>query len=206
MTRFRIGVLIVFSVLLLGALFLLFSRELTGVDFLKTFFLQQLEASLRRKIEVDSVKLVVLPSIRLQLSHVAVYGHDDPTHVVFTAKHIDIVLRLLPLLRKQVVAKRIFLEEPTVTLHRFKNGQWNILAGIQTSTRDESGFQMLSRLLQIREATIQNGHITVTDEARPDAPSRPPAMTPLPVLATAGHRSAAEDARRVPGPSDRGAE
>ncbi len=168
MTRFRIGVLIVFSVLLLGALFLLFSRELTGVDFLKTFFLQQLEASLRRKIEVDSVKLVVLPSIRLQLSHVAVYGHDDPTHVVFTAKHIDIVLRLLPLLRKQVVAKRIFLEEPTVTLHRFKNGQWNILAGIQTSTRDESGFQMLSRLLQIREATIQNGHITVTDEARPD--------------------------------------
>ncbi len=168
MTRFRIVLLILFSVLLLGALLLLFSRELTGVDFLKTFFLQQLEATLRRKIEVDHVKLSVLPSIRLQLSHVVVYGHDDPTHVVFTAKNIDIVLRLVPLLRKQVVAKRIFLEEPTMTLHRFKNGQWNILAGIQTSTRDESGFQMFSRLLQIREATIQNGHITVTDEARPD--------------------------------------
>jgi hypothetical protein len=166
--RLRVVVLLIFGVLILGLLFLLYSRELTGVDYLKQFFLQQLEASLRRKIEVDRVKLVVLPSIRLELSGVAVYGHDDPTHVVFTAKDIDIVLRLLPLLRKQVVAKRIVLEEPTVTLHRFRNGQWNVLAGIQTSTREEGGVQMLSRLLQIREATIQNGHITVTDEARPD--------------------------------------
>jgi hypothetical protein len=165
--RLRVVVLLVFGVLILGLIFLLYSRELTGVDFLKQFFLQQLEASLRRKIEVERVKLVVLPSIRLELGGVAVYGHDDPTHVVFTAKNIDIVLRLLPLLRKQVVAKRIVLEEPTVTLHRFRNGQWNILAGIQTSAREEGGMPMFSRLLQIREATIQNGHITVTDEARP---------------------------------------
>ncbi|MGD9726445.1 MAG: AsmA-like C-terminal domain-containing protein [Nitrospiraceae bacterium] len=168
MKRLRIVVLLIFSVLVLGVLFLLYSRELTGVDFLKQFFLQQLEASLKRKIEVERVKLVVLPSIRLELSGVAVYGHDDPTHVVFTSKNIDIVLRLFPLLRKQVVAKRIFLEEPTMTFHRFKNGQWNVLAGIQTSTRDESSLQTFGRLLQIREATIQNGHITVTDEARPD--------------------------------------
>jgi uncharacterized protein involved in outer membrane biogenesis len=166
--RLRVVVLLVFGVLVLGVLFLLYSRELTGVDFLKQFFLQQLEASLKRKIEVERIKLVVLPSIRLELGGVAVYGHDDPSRIVFTAKNIDIVLRLLPLLRKQVVAKRIFLEEPTVTLHRFKNGQWNVLAGIQTSTRDEGGFQMFGRLLQIREATIQNGHITVIDEARPD--------------------------------------
>ncbi|HET6675121.1 MAG TPA: AsmA-like C-terminal domain-containing protein [Nitrospiraceae bacterium] len=168
MKRFRVVVLLIFGVLVLGVLFLLYSRELTGVDFLKQFFLQQLEASLKRKIEVDRVKLVVLPSIRLELSGVAVYGHDDPSHVVFTSKNIDIVLRLLPLLRKQVVAKRIFLEEPTIAFHRFKNGQWNVLAGIQTSTRDESSLQMFGRLFQIREATIQNGHITITDEARPD--------------------------------------
>ena len=107
MKRLRVVVLLVFGVLILGLLFLLYSRELTGVDFLKQFFLQQIEASLRRKIEVERVKLVVLPSIRLELGGVAVYGHDDPTHVVFGAKNIDIVLRLLPLLRKQVVAKDV---------------------------------------------------------------------------------------------------
>ena len=60
MKRLRVVVLLVFGVLILGLLFLLYSRELTGIDFLKQFFLQQIEASLRRKIEVERVKLVVL--------------------------------------------------------------------------------------------------------------------------------------------------
>ena len=47
-----------------------------------------------------------------------------------------------------------------------------MLAGLPSTTKDESAYQMFSRLLQIREATIQKGHITVTDEGttrrRPD--------------------------------------
>jgi uncharacterized protein involved in outer membrane biogenesis len=72
------------------------------------------------------------------------------------------------LLKKQVVAKRIFLDEPTVTLIRNRSGHWNVLAGLPSAAKDESAYQMFSRLLQIREATIQQGHITITDEARPD--------------------------------------
>lgn len=166
--RPRTVVLSLLGLVVAGVLILLYSRELFGVDILKNFFLQQLETSLRRKIEVDRIKLVVLPSIRLELTNVGIYGHDDPTHVVFSAKEIDIVLRLLPLLKKQVVAKRIFLNEPTVTLIRNRSGHWNVLAGLPSAAKDESAYQMFSRLLQIREATIQKGHITVTDEARPD--------------------------------------
>ena len=81
---------------------------------------------------------------------------------------MDIVLRLLPLLKQQVVAKRLFLEEPTVTLIRNRSGHWNILAGLPSAAKDESAYQMFSRLLQIREATIQHGHVTITDEARSD--------------------------------------
>jgi uncharacterized protein involved in outer membrane biogenesis len=101
--RPRTVVLSLLGLVVAGVLILLYSRELFGVDILKNFFLQQLETSLRRKIEVDRIKLVVLPSIRLELTNVGIYGHDDPTHVVFSAKEIDIVLRLLPLLKKQVV-------------------------------------------------------------------------------------------------------
>jgi len=111
---------------------------------------------------------VLLPSLRLELTNVGIYGHDDPTHVVFKAKEMDIVLRLLPLLKKQVVAKRLFFDEPTVTLIRNRSGHWNVLAGIPSAAKDESAYQMFSRLLQIREATIQNGHVTITDEARSD--------------------------------------
>ncbi len=166
--RPRAVVLSLLGLLVVGALLLLYSRELFGVDVIKNFFLQQLEASLRRKIEFDRIKLVVLPSIRLELTNVSVYGHDDPTHVVFKAKEMDIVLRLLPLLKQQVVAKRLFLDEPTVTLIRNHSGHWNILAGLPSAAKDESAYQMFSRLLQIREATIQKGHVTITDEARSD--------------------------------------
>lgn len=166
--RPRVVVLSLLGLVVAGALLLLYSRELFGVDVIKNFFLQQLETSLRRKIEVDRVKLVVLPSVRLELSNVGVYGHDDPTHLVFKAKEIDIVLRLLPLLKKQVVAKRIFLDEPTVTLIRNRSGHWNVLAGLPSAAKDESAYQMFSRLLQVREAAIHQGHITITDEARPD--------------------------------------
>lgn len=166
--RPRAVVLSLLGLLVVGALLLLYSRELFGVDIVKNFFLQQLEASLRRKIEVDRIKLVLLPSVRLELSNVGVYGHDDPTHIVFKAKQMDIVLRLLPLLKKQVVAKRLFLDEPTVTLIRNRSGHWNVLAGLPSEAKDESAYQMFSRLLQIREATVQNGHVTITDEARSD--------------------------------------
>ncbi|WHZ21492.1 MAG: hypothetical protein OJF47_000604 [Nitrospira sp.] len=166
--RPRAVALSLLGLLVLTVLLLLYSRELFGVDLVKNFFLQQLEATLRRKIEVDRVKLVLLPSIRLELGHVTVYGHDDPSHIVFKAKEMDIVLRLLPLLKKQVVAKRLFFDEPTVTLIRNRSGHWNVLAGLPSVAKDESAYQMFSRLLQIREATIQNGHVTITDEARSD--------------------------------------
>lgn len=166
--RPRVVALSLLGLLLVAVLLLLYSRELFGVDLIKNFFLQQLEVILRRKIEVDRVKLVLLPSIRLELGHVAVYGHDDPSHIVFKAKEMDIVLRLLPLLKKQIVAKRLFFDEPTVTLIRNRSGHWNVLAGLPSLAKDESAYQTFSRLLQIREATIQNGHVTITDEARSD--------------------------------------
>lgn len=166
--RPRAVVLSLFGLLMLGLLLLLYSRELFGVDLLKNFFLQQLETSLQRKIEVDRVKLVLLPGLRLELGNVSVYGHNDPTHIVFKAKEIDIVLRLWPLLKKQVVAKRLFFDEPTVSIIRNRSGHWNVMTGLLSVPKEESASQMFMRLLQIREATIQNGHVTITDEARPD--------------------------------------
>lgn len=161
-----VGLILVF--LILGLVFLFYSRELLGTDYLKDFVLQQLEASIGRKIEVDRVKFVVFPGIRLELSHVAIYGHQDPSHVVFTARQMDVALRLIPLLRKQVVAKRIALDEPRLELRRMRDGQWNVLAGLQTSLSETADLESFARLLLIREATLRNGHITLVDEARED--------------------------------------
>ncbi len=168
MFRLRLALVIVLAFAVLAVGFLSFSRELTGQDYLKDFVLEQLEESLGRKIDVHRVKFVIFPSIRVELTEVKI--HDPQSEqVVLTAKRIDLVLRLLPLLKKQVVGKRLLIEEPTLTLRRNERGRWNISDELNGPVDvDQHTMDMMARTLMIREATLVNGTITLIDAARPD--------------------------------------
>jgi uncharacterized protein involved in outer membrane biogenesis len=145
-----------------------FSPVLTGEDYLKDFFLQQLEQNLGRKIDVHRIKLVLLPKIRLELTQVAIHERNSD-QILLSAKKLDLVLRLLPLLRKQVVGKRLVIEEPTLTLRRDRNGHWNVLDRTNPlPSSDDEALEMLGRIFRIREATMINGTVVVIDEARSD--------------------------------------
>jgi hypothetical protein len=72
-------------------------------------------------------------------------------------------------LRKQVVGKRLLIEEPTLTLRRDRGGHWNLLDQMaQGGAADEGAVQTISRILRIREATLVNGKVIIIDDARPD--------------------------------------
>jgi uncharacterized protein involved in outer membrane biogenesis len=153
-----------------GVAFLWFSPYLTGEDYLKEFFLHQLEQNLGRKIDVHRVKLVLFPKIRLEMTQIVIHDRNQEG-VLLSAKKLDLVLRLVPLLRKQVVGKRLLIEEPMLTLRRDRSGHWNVLDREQPiPASDEEALQMLTRIFRIREATLVNGTVIVIDEARPDGP------------------------------------
>jgi uncharacterized protein involved in outer membrane biogenesis len=167
-SRLRLALVIVLTFGVLAVAFLSFSRELTGQDYLKEFVLEQLEESLGRKIDVHRVKFGIFPRVRVELIDVKI--HDPQSdHVVLTAKRADLVLRLLALFKRQVVGKRLLIEEPTLTLRRNQDGRWNVLDGLdgQADTGQRT-MDMMARTLMIREATLVNGTITVIDAARPD--------------------------------------
>ncbi|MDK2745204.1 MAG: AsmA-like C-terminal domain-containing protein [Nitrospira sp. BO4] len=168
MSRLRLALVIILSLVVVVGVFLAFSRELTGEDYLKDFVLKQLEESLGRKIDVHRVKFVVFPRIRVELSDVTV--HDPQSdQAVLTAKRVNLVLRLWPLLKKQVVGKRLLIEEPTLTLRRNERGRWNVLDGLNgQADTDERTMEQMARTFMIREAKLVNGTITVIDSARPD--------------------------------------
>lgn len=168
MSRLRIGLFVVLAIVLLAASFLFFTGALTGEDHLKNFVLQQLEQSLGRKIDVHRVKIVLFPSIRVELGDVAIHDRESDD-VLLSAKRVDLVLRLIPLLRKQVVGKRLVIEEPALTLRRNEAGHWNVLdaVGDRVAT-DRKTVDMMTRVFMIRQATIRNGQITIVDAARPD--------------------------------------
>ncbi len=167
MSKFRLFIGIVLILAGLSGAFLYFTGRLTGQDYLKDFVLQQLEESLHRKIDVHRAKFVLFPSIRIELTQVAIHDPNSE-HAVLTAKRIDLVLRLLPLLRKQVVGKRLLVEEPTLTLRRNESGHWNVLDGVhdQVAT-DRRTMEVLGRMFLIKQATLVNGTITIVDAARP---------------------------------------
>jgi hypothetical protein len=167
-SSFRLSFLIIFSLVIVVGSFLAFSRELTGQDYLKDFVLEQLEESLGRKIDVRRVRLIIFPSVRAELFDIAI--HDSRSeHVVLTAKRVDLVLRLVPLLKKQVVGKRLLIEEPMLTLRRNEDGRWNIFDGESTQAGADLGtMDMMARTFRIKEAKVANGTITFIDAARTD--------------------------------------
>jgi hypothetical protein len=163
--RTRVVVALIAILLVGGGALLMF---LPGDDYLKNFFLQQLEQSLGRKIDVHRIKLVLFPRIRLELTQVAIHDRNS-TDVLFSAQKLDLVLRFLPLLRKQVVGKRLFIEEPTLTLRRDRGGHWNVLDQVaHGGSADQDSVESIRRIFHIREATVANGKLMIIDDARPD--------------------------------------
>jgi len=166
--RTRVVAAIIAILLIGGGVFLIFSPYLTGADYLKDYFLQQLEQSIGRKIDVHRIKLVLFPSIRLELTQVAIHDRNSDD-IVLSAKKLDLVLRFLPLLRKQVVGKRLLIEEPTLTLRRNRGGHWNLLDQVvRGGSADHDAVQTISRIFRIHEATLVNGKLIIIDDARPD--------------------------------------
>jgi uncharacterized protein involved in outer membrane biogenesis len=166
--RTRVVVALIVILLISGGAFLVFSPYLTGNDYLKDFFLQQLEQSIGRKIDVHRIKLALFPRIRLELTQVAIHDRNSDV-VLLSAKKLDLVLRFLPLLRKQVVGKRLLIEEPTLTLRRNRGGHWNLLDQVvQGGSADQDVVQTISRIFRIREAALVNGKLIIIDDTRPD--------------------------------------
>ncbi len=161
---FVIGLAIVVVTGLLIVLFPFLSDQ----DRLKTFILQQVEASIGRKIEVAEATLEFFPRPHLTLSQVVIRDADT-SQVFLKAKRFDLVLRSTPLLRMQVVVKRMHIERPHMTLRRDRAGRWNFLtSGSDPAGSDSTLGNPLGLVMLIQDTTLTEGVVTVTDEFRPD--------------------------------------
>ncbi|MEE8494802.1 MAG: AsmA-like C-terminal domain-containing protein [Nitrospirales bacterium] len=134
---------------------------------LKAFFLVQLEQNLGRKIQVGSLDFEVFPSIKLNLSDLTVWD-PNPERVFFQAGHVELVLRLIPLLRGEVVGKRLYVDDLSLNLRRDGEGRWNFMESEDPDEARAPSFALahaLHRVLRLRELTIRNGKLSITDES-----------------------------------------
>src|SRR2546422_4572717 len=100
----------------------------------------------------------VFPYVRMTLDDVVIREVDGQDEFLST-EHLFIDLRVFPLLKRKVLAKRIALDMPKVKIKRGPDGKLNI-SDLFTATADTTSF---TTPLLGEELSIADGEITFED-------------------------------------------
>lgn len=153
-------------------IFLLFpffaGSDYIGPEHLKEILLTQIEKNFGRKVEVGKVRLKLFPRIQLELFDLTVYDLNS-SQAFLKAQHADFILRFLPLLRREVVGKRLFIDQPELFIRRNHQGRWNFLDVSDSSTLENRSIgNPLRQILLVQEMRLNNGRMQLIDEFRSD--------------------------------------
>src|SRR5215471_646394 len=134
----------------------------------------ELEKRLGRQVALGDMHLSLFPPrFRVQNPGIS----DDPRFskdVAFVkAQELDVSVKLLPLLRKDVQIGTVNLQRPVVNLIKNAAGTWN-LASLGTTEREQpapaSGTSE-EQQFSLNELTITDGQISVLDQSKGKTPS-----------------------------------
>ncbi len=98
-----------------------------GATRLKVRIANSIGLALQREVEIDHVRLRLLPQPGFELENFVV--HDDPAfgaEPVLRAQEVSASLRLSSLLRGRLEISSLSLTEPSLNLTRNQDGRWNI--------------------------------------------------------------------------------
>ncbi len=125
--------------LLIVTLLLLFIGAVAAVIFLFTFdadqfrplVIQKIEEQIERAVEIDRLSLTWKNGIALKLNRLAIYPEKEKTgSPVAELKEASVVVRLAPLLKRQLEIKSIYLGKPYLHIRRTRDGQIRV-AGLE---------------------------------------------------------------------------
>ncbi|HXX56453.1 MAG TPA: AsmA family protein [Thermodesulfovibrionales bacterium] len=123
------GVLIAFILVLLLGLSL-FVKSYLKSEKLKALIIPRAEEFTGRKVNIDEIRVSLFKGIVVK--GIALKERNGETDFI-TAKEFILDYRLMPLLRKQLVIKRIELDSPSLSVKKEKGGKYNFSDIIERS-------------------------------------------------------------------------
>ena len=142
-------------------LLLLVFRGLIDLDSYKAYALGQIESQLGAHVEVSDVSLNVFPGVQVDLEQISLLDHESGIPV-FSADHISIDLRLLPLLRGEMVVKRLELNRPQLNV---LGGPTEIIQFSNLFSREGKGGPPVLNILglssSVNELVVRDGKINI---------------------------------------------
>jgi hypothetical protein len=118
----------------------------------KARYLPLAEQALNRKVDVGEIRLRIVPSPAIRLSALKIA--DDPAfsdEAFFTAEHLSLRLKLVPLLRGRLEAEEFALEKPVFNLLKKADGTFNF-ADIARKKKETAKKEKKSAAPRPREA------------------------------------------------------
>ena len=155
--RRTVAWLILLPLAILAALILSLPLILNSADY-QALLISQAQDQLGRKVEMKRAHVEVFPYVRMTLDDVVIREADGQDEFLST-EHLFIDLRIFPLLKRKVLAKRIALDMPKVKIKRGPDGKLNI-SDLFTATADTASF---TTPLLGEELSIADGEIAFED-------------------------------------------
>lgn len=130
----------------------------------------QLEKRLDRSVTLGEMQLKLFPP-RFGVQDLAIADdpHFSPDSPFVKAKELDVSVKLLPLLHKEIEIDSLNLERPNVNLIKNQAGQWNFasIGHEQNPQRPNSTQQQFS----LGELTIKDGQVSLLDQTQSRTPT-----------------------------------
>ncbi|MDC4205068.1 MAG: AsmA-like C-terminal domain-containing protein [Candidatus Manganitrophus sp.] len=153
--------------MLLLAFFLFVLPEWITLNRLIPFFSERLQQAIGRPFSVDEIRVSFLTGSEIRLRSVVI-GAEGEARPIAEVREIRIGFRLLPLLWKRMEIVEIHLIEPTVSLIRDRNGEWNFKDLLPKREREAGkGWKVANRS---RIVTLRQGRLSLLDHALSGGP------------------------------------
>src|SRR5438309_8546499 len=151
--RRTVAWLVLLPLAILAALILSLPLILNSADY-QALLISQAQDQLGRKVEMKRAHVEVFPYVRMTLDDVVIREADGQDEFLST-EHLFIDLRIFPLLKRKVLAKRIALDMPKVKIKRGPDGKLNI-SDLFAATADTTRFPtpLLAEQLSIADGEI----------------------------------------------------
>jgi len=155
--RRKVAWLVLLPLAFLAALLLSLPLILNRANY-RELLVSQAQDQLGRKVQMKRAHVEVFPHVRMTLDDVVIWEADGKEEFLST-EHLFLDLRIFPLLKRKVLAKRIALDMPKVKIKRGPDGKLNI-SDLFAATADMTGF---TTPLLGDEVSIADGEITFED-------------------------------------------
>ena len=162
--RMKLVILIALLLCLIfaGALTVVAVKKLHRLDTYKDDILSEMKKSLNREVQYGRGGFSLHYGPSFTFEKVLIRERDPREHAAFlSADRISLRLALAPLLFNKVVIKKVVLEKPSIRLHRYHDGTFNI-TDLLTEKKE--------RPIQVKALYVEKGALTIQDDYIHESP------------------------------------